>query len=85
VDTRILLAIGLGLAAYAFYETTLWTPDVSQMTIMRVGVIQGASIGFLVVPLTVVQLSTLPPSLFADGAGFATLTRNTPPVPVSPS
>jgi DHA2 family multidrug resistance protein len=76
VDTRILLAIGLALAAYAFYETTLWTPDISQMTVMRVGVIQGASIGFLFVPLSVVTLSTLPPSLLAEGSGFSTLVRN---------
>ena len=76
VDTRILLAIGLGLAAYAFHETTLWTPDVAQTTVMRVGVIQGASIGFLFVPLSVVTLSTLPPNLLADGAGFSTLVRN---------
>ena len=76
VDTRILLAIGLGLAAYAFYETTLWTPDVAQTTVMRVGVMQGASIGFLFVPLTAVMFSTLPPNLIADGAGFSTLVRN---------
>jgi MFS transporter, DHA2 family, multidrug resistance protein len=76
VDTRVLLAIGLGLAAYAFHAITLWTPDVSRMTIMSIGVIQGASIGFLFVPLSVVMLSTLPANLIADGSGFSTLVRN---------
>jgi len=76
VDTRVMLAIGLGCAAFGFYETTQWTPDVSQTTIMSIGVIQGASIGFLFVPLSVVALSTLPPELVANGSGFFNLARN---------
>jgi MFS transporter, DHA2 family, multidrug resistance protein len=76
VDTRLLLGIGLSLAAWGFFEMTLWTPDISQVTIMAVGFVQGASIGFLFVPLSVVTLSTLPPELVADGAGFSTLMRN---------
>jgi DHA2 family multidrug resistance protein len=76
VDTRLLLGVGLGLSAWGFHETTLWTPDVSPITIMAVGVVQGASIGFLFVPLSVVTLATLPPDLVADGAGFSSLMRN---------
>jgi DHA2 family multidrug resistance protein len=76
VDTRILLALGLGMASWAFYQSTLWTPDVSAATIMLVGVVQGSSIGFLFVPLSVVSLSTLPSNLVTDGAGFFTLVRN---------
>jgi MFS transporter, DHA2 family, multidrug resistance protein len=76
VDTRILLALGLGMASWAFYQSTLWTPDVSAATIMVVGVVQGGSIGFLFVPLSVVSLSTLPSNLVTDGAGFFTLVRN---------
>src|SRR5258705_989377 len=34
VDTRILLAIGLGLTAWPFYDITGWTPAVSHMMIM---------------------------------------------------
>jgi DHA2 family multidrug resistance protein len=76
VDTRILLALGLGMASWAFYQSTLWTPDVSAATVMLVGVVQGSSIGFLFVPLSVVSLSTLPSNLVTDGAGFFTLVRN---------
>jgi DHA2 family multidrug resistance protein len=76
VDTRLLLAIGLGLTAWSFYAMTGWTPDVSQMTIVVVGVIQGIGLGFIFVPLSVVTLSTLSPELRAEGAGLYSLSRN---------
>ncbi len=76
VDTRLLLAIGLGLTAWSFYAMTAWTPDVSQMTIIVVGVIQGVGLGFIFVPLSTVTLSTLSPELRAEGAGIFSLSRN---------
>ena len=76
VDTRALLGAGLGLTAWSFYAMTGWTPDVSQMTIINVGVIQGIGLGFLFVPLSVVTLSTLSPDLRAEGAGLYSLSRN---------
>jgi MFS transporter, DHA2 family, multidrug resistance protein len=76
VDTRYLLGIGLGLTAWSFYEMTGWTPDVSQMTIIGVGVIQGIGLGFIFVPLSVVTLSTLSSDLRAEGAGLYSLSRN---------
>src|SRR6476660_4767662 len=47
VDMRMLLAVGLGLTAWAFYITTGWTPDVSQTEIVVAGLVQGAGLGFL--------------------------------------
>ncbi|HEY3799170.1 MAG TPA: DHA2 family efflux MFS transporter permease subunit [Caulobacteraceae bacterium] len=76
VDTRLLLAVGLGLTAGAFYAMTGWTPDVSRTTVIVVGVIQGVGLGFLFLPLTVVTLATLSPDVRAEGAGFSTLVRN---------
>jgi MFS transporter, DHA2 family, multidrug resistance protein len=76
VDTRLLLAVGLGLTAGAFQAMTGWTPDVSQTTVIVVGVIQGVGLGFLFLPLTVVTLATLSPEVRAEGAGFSTLVRN---------
>src|SRR5277367_3622827 len=76
VDTRLLLAAGLGLTAGAFYAMTGWTPDVSRTTVIVVGVIQGVGLGFLFLPLTVVTLATLAPEFRAEGAGFSTLVRN---------
>src|SRR6476659_7396517 len=76
VDTRLLLAIGLALTAWSFNEMTGWTPDVSQATIIGVGVVQGAGLGFLFVPLSAATLSTLPLQTRTEGAGLYNLSRN---------
>ncbi|HEY3919830.1 MAG TPA: DHA2 family efflux MFS transporter permease subunit [Stellaceae bacterium] len=76
VDTRLLLATGLAVTAWSFYAQTGWTPDVSQAAIIAVGVVQGAGLGLMFVPLSVVSLSTLSPEKRAEGAGIYTLIRN---------
>jgi len=76
VDTRLLLAIGLGMTAWSFYVMTGWTPDVSQQTIIMIGLMQGAGLGFLFVPLSAATLSTLPAESRTQGAGIYSLTRN---------
>ncbi|HEY2007410.1 MAG TPA: DHA2 family efflux MFS transporter permease subunit [Rhizomicrobium sp.] len=76
LDTRLLLGIGLGLTAWAFYAMTGWTPDVSQTTIIVVGVIQGAGLGFLFVPLSAVSLGTLSAEQRTEGSGIYNLSRN---------
>jgi DHA2 family multidrug resistance protein len=76
VDTRLLLAVGLGLTAWSLYAMTGWTPDISQATIIGNGVIQGAGLGFLFVPLSTVTLGTLPPDQRTEGAGLYNLARN---------
>jgi MFS transporter, DHA2 family, multidrug resistance protein len=75
-DIRLLLAIGLGLTAWAMYDMTGWTPDVSQWTIISTGFIQGAGLGFLFVPLTTVTFATLPAEKRGDGTGLYNLSRN---------
>jgi DHA2 family multidrug resistance protein len=76
VDTRLLLGLGLSLTAWSFYAMTGWTPDVSQSTIIVVGLVQGSGLGFLFVPLSVVTLSTLSNQQRAEGAGIYSLSRN---------
>jgi len=76
VDTRVLLAVGLGLTAWSLYDMTGWTPDVSQTTIISNGLVQGAGLGFLFVPLSTVTLGTLPPEQRTEGAGLYNLARN---------
>ncbi|HEY6431707.1 MAG TPA: DHA2 family efflux MFS transporter permease subunit [Acetobacteraceae bacterium] len=76
VDTRFLLATGLGLTAWSFYAMTSWTPDIAPATIVGVGVVQGIGLGFLFVPLSTVTLATLSPDRRAEGAGLYSLSRN---------
>ncbi|BCG77125.1 DHA2 family efflux MFS transporter permease subunit [Mesorhizobium sp. 113-3-3] len=76
VDTRWLLLIGLAITAWAMYDMTGWTPDVSQWTIISTGFIQGAGLGFLFVPLTTITFATLAPERRAEGTGLYNLSRN---------
>jgi DHA2 family multidrug resistance protein len=76
VDTRLLLAIGLGLSAWSFYIMTGWTPDVSEREIVVAGLVQGAGFGVLFVPMSAVTLSTLAPEDRADGASVFSLSRS---------
>jgi DHA2 family multidrug resistance protein len=76
VDIRLLLGAGLGVSAWAMYDMSGWTPDVSQTTIMVTGFIQGAGLGLLFVPLTTVTFATLPAEYRGDGTGLYNLSRN---------
>jgi DHA2 family multidrug resistance protein len=76
VDTRWLLLTGLLITAWAMYDMTGWTPDVSQWTIIRTGFIQGAGLGFLFVPLTTITFATLAPERRSEGTGLYNLSRN---------
>jgi MFS transporter, DHA2 family, multidrug resistance protein len=76
VDVRILLSIGLSCTAWSFYVMTGWTPDISQATIVSVGLVQGVGLGFLFVPLSVVTLSTLSAARRTEGTAIYSLMRN---------
>jgi DHA2 family multidrug resistance protein len=76
VDTRLLITLGLALTAWAMWQMSGWTPDISQWTIVSVGFVQGAGLGFLFVPLTTLAFSTLPSQMRGDGTGLYNLSRN---------
>jgi DHA2 family multidrug resistance protein len=76
LDTRVLIAFGLGLTAWSFYAMTGWTPAVSATQIVVVTVIQGVGLGFLFVPLSAVAFATLSPEDRTSGAGIFNLSRN---------
>lgn len=76
VDTRLLLATGMAMTAWAMYAMSGWTPDVSAETIVWVGFVQGAGLGFLFVPMSAVTFATLPLHKRAEGTGLYNLSRN---------
>ncbi len=76
IDARFLIATGLGTTGLSLYLMTGFTPDVSQGTLIRTGLVQGFGIGFVFVPLGTVAFGTLAPALRTQGTGLFNLMRN---------
>jgi DHA2 family multidrug resistance protein len=76
VSARLLVGVGFIAGAYALYEMTLWTPDVSEGPIITAGFIQGLSIGFISIPLNVTTFATLPSEQRTEATGIYSLMRN---------
>ena len=76
VEIKWLLLAGLALTAWAMWDMTGWTPDISESRIITTGFVQGMGLGFLFVPLTVVTFSTLPAEKRGEGTGLYNLSRN---------
>jgi DHA2 family multidrug resistance protein len=76
IDGRLLIATGLGMTGLSLYLMTGFTPDVSQGTLIRTGLLQGVGLGFVFVPLGTVAFGTLAPALRTQGTGLFNLMRN---------
>jgi DHA2 family multidrug resistance protein len=76
VDPRLLLASGLAMAAFSLWEMTQFNIDVGIWDIVRTGVMQGAGLGLIFVPLSAITFSTLPADLRTEAAGLFSLMRN---------
>ncbi len=76
VSERLLVGLGFIAGAYALYDMTFWTPDVSEWTMISVGLIQGLSLGFLTIPINIITFATLPSELRTEAAGIYSLMRN---------
>lgn len=76
VDPRALLVLGLLITAEVLWEMTRFTPSVSEATLIRTGVMQGAGLGFMFVPLSTITFATLPSHLRTQGTALYSLMRN---------
>ena len=76
VDPRVLLASGLLLTAAVLWEMTGFTPNVSEWTLIRTGILQGMGLGFMFVPLSTITFATLPGHLRTQGTALYSLVRN---------
>jgi MFS transporter, DHA2 family, multidrug resistance protein len=76
ISARLMVAIGFIIGAYALYEMTSWTPDVSEWTMITVGFLQGLSVGFLSIPINIITFATMPSELRTEAAGIYSLMRN---------
>ena len=55
---------------------TAFTPDVSQWTLVRTGILQGMGLGFMFVPLSTITFATLTPEFRTQGTALYSLFRN---------
>ncbi len=76
VDPRLMVAVGLLLECWAFWQMSGWTPDVSERELITAIVIQGAGLGLVFTPLQMLAFATLAPSLRTEGAALFALSRN---------
>jgi DHA2 family multidrug resistance protein len=76
IDARLLVGSGLLMLSYTFWLMTRWTPDVSEREIIIAIVIQGAAMGLVFSPLSVLAFVTLAPSMRTEGASLFSLLRN---------
>jgi DHA2 family multidrug resistance protein len=76
VDPRKLMAIGVVLVCWSLWNSTSWTPDVSERAVIVNIIVQGAGLGFVFIPLQVIAFATLDPALRTDGASLLSLFRN---------
>jgi DHA2 family multidrug resistance protein len=76
IGVRPLISFGFMASAYSLYEMTFWTPNVSEWMITSNGFIQGASVGFVFVPLSTVTFATLPIRMRTEATGIYSLMRN---------
>src|SRR3954452_7928007 len=76
VDPRLLLTLGFALTALVLWEMTGFTPDVSQWSLIRTGVMQGMGLGFMFVPLSTITFATLTPEFRTQGTALYSLFRN---------
>ncbi|MDR6954357.1 DHA2 family multidrug resistance protein [Ancylobacter sp. 3268] len=76
MDPRIVMFCGLALIAWSLWDMTGWTPDIDTRSMIINSITQGAGLGLVFTPLTVVAFATLPPELRTDGTALFSLVRN---------
>lgn len=75
VDTRWIVGSGMLLAAAGSYAMAGLTLDLSPWQAVWPGLLQGAGMGLMMVPLSALALSTLKPAMQAEAAGIFSLVR----------
>ena len=76
IDTRLILATGLGLCCLALLQMTHFDLSMDSTPFVTSGLLQGLGTGLLFVPLSVTAFATLSPSLRGEGTSVYTLVRN---------
>jgi MFS transporter, DHA2 family, multidrug resistance protein len=75
-DPRWVMALGLAFTAYALWQMTQFSLEMGSWPVIFSGIIQGAGVGLVYVPLSMVAFITLPSRLRNEGTSFFNLLRN---------
>jgi DHA2 family multidrug resistance protein len=76
VDLRLLLFAGISVTAFSLWQMTHYTLVLSESDIVWPGLIQGAGLGLVFVPLSAASFSTLKSAMFAQATSTYSLVRN---------
>ncbi|MEO5866115.1 MAG: DHA2 family efflux MFS transporter permease subunit [Sphingomonas sp.] len=76
LDPRILVGVGLSIATYSLWEMTGWTLEMSATPFIVTGLVQGAGLGLIFIPLNIMAFGTLPSHQRTEGASLTNLSRN---------
>ncbi len=76
VDVRLLIFAGLCLTALSLHEMSQFTTQVSELTLVGTGIVQGLGLGFIFVPLSTITFATLNPHYRTEGTAMFSLMRN---------
>ena len=76
IDTRLIIAAGLGLTAASLWQMTGFYLQMNTAPIVWSGLAQGLGTGFVYVPLATVTFATLAPRFRNEGTALFSLVRN---------
>ena len=76
INIKVLLFFGFALTALSLWQMADYSLDIDESAVVWPGVIQGAGLGFVFVPLSAATFVTLSPELRAQGTALFSLVRN---------
>lgn len=76
VDPRWMVGVGLLIAAFSLYEMTGWTLMMGSAHFVVTGLIQGAGLGLIFIPLNITAFATLKPHQRTEASSLMNLSRN---------
>jgi MFS transporter, DHA2 family, multidrug resistance protein len=76
LDIRLIVIFGLGVTGLSMWQMTGYSPQMDWWPIVTAGLVQGAGLGFIFVPVSTAAFSTLPEHLRGEGTGVYSLLRN---------
>jgi DHA2 family multidrug resistance protein len=75
-DSRLIVAVGFGIAAFSIWQMTQFNFDIDAWAVIWSGALQGFGLGFVWPPLSTIMFASLPPGQRTDVASLNALARN---------